>query len=199
MKNIKIKIDKEKFKKKLGIQDGKDGTPGKDADEQKIINETLTQVLKVVPPLKIIDELKAEIELLKEIEVKYQELEKKILELPKGARVTRGFQLLTNGTKRGLTVNTMNLIGGAGITLTYNYSSGRNDITITGGGGASLISATGTVDGSNTIFVFASAPNLIVVDGVPKQKVQSDGTVNWTGTTTVTLTVAPNYDIYALG
>lgn len=57
---------------------------------------------------------------------------------------------------------------------------------------------TGTVNGGNTSFVFASAPNAISVDGVPKQKVSSDGTVNWTGTTTVSLSVAPNFDIFRL-
>lgn len=57
---------------------------------------------------------------------------------------------------------------------------------------------TGTVNGGNTSFVFASAPNVISVDGVPKQKTSSDGTVNWTGTTTVSLSVAPNFDVFGI-
>ena len=56
----------------------------------------------------------------------------------------------------------------------------------------------GIVDGSNRVFGFTSAPNAIVVDGVSMQKTAVDGTVNWTGTTTITLTVAPNFDIYAV-
>ncbi len=57
---------------------------------------------------------------------------------------------------------------------------------------------TGTVNGSNQIFTFGLAPNVISVDQVPKQKVSSDGTVNWTGTTVVTLAIAPNFDIYGI-
>ncbi len=56
----------------------------------------------------------------------------------------------------------------------------------------------GTVDGSNAVFVWATAPNVISVDGVPKQKVSSDTTVNWTGTTTTTLSVAPTFDVFAI-
>lgn len=57
----------------------------------------------------------------------------------------------------------------------------------------------GTVDGSNAVFVWATAPNVIVVDqGRMMQQTSSDGTVNWTGTTTTTLTVPPNFDIYSI-
>lgn len=57
---------------------------------------------------------------------------------------------------------------------------------------------TGTVNGSNQIFVFTTAPDAVSVDGVTKQKTSSDGTSNWTGTTTITLTVAPNFDIFGI-
>lgn len=57
----------------------------------------------------------------------------------------------------------------------------------------------GMANGSNQIFVWATAPNVIVVDqGRTIQKVSSDGTVNWTGTTTTVLSIAPNFDIYAI-
>lgn len=48
-------------------------------------------------------------------------------------------------------------------------------------------------------FVWAVSPNVIVVDGVPRQRVQTDGTVNWTGTTTTVFASAPvpTFDIYA--
>lgn len=56
----------------------------------------------------------------------------------------------------------------------------------------------GAVNGSNTTYTWATAPNVIVVDqGRPMQKVSSDGTVNWTGTTTSVLSVAPNFDIFS--
>lgn len=90
------------------------------------------------------------------------------------------------------------LTAGSNITLTQK-SDGGYIVTSTGGSGSGFQQPTGgTVDGLNTVFVFAQAPNVIVVDGIPKQKLQSDGvTTNWTGTTTITLTIAPNYDIFA--
>lgn len=63
-----------------------------------------------------------------------------------------------------------------------------------------LLAATGTVDGSNTSFTFTSAPSVIVVDqGRSMQKTSSDGTSNWSGTTSVTLVIAPTFDIFGLG
>ncbi len=58
----------------------------------------------------------------------------------------------------------------------------------------------GAVDGVNATYTWTTAPNVIVVDqGRPMQKVSSDGTVNWTGTTVTVLTIAPNFDIFATG
>lgn len=65
-------------------------------------------------------------------------------------------------------------------------------------GTTSVVAPTsGSVNGVNTVFVFTTAPSAICVDqGRFMQKVSSDGTVNWTGTTTVTLSVAPIFDIF---
>lgn len=65
------------------------------------------------------------------------------------------------------------------------------------GGGTGFQQPTGAVNGSNQTFVFATAPNVVSVDGVPKQKTQSDSTANWTGTTTIVLAVAPTFDIFS--
>lgn len=89
------------------------------------------------------------------------------------------------------------VVAGTGVTLTSN-SDGTKTISssITSVG---YQAPTGTVDGSNKTFVFASAPNVIVVDGgQPIRKTQSDGSVNWTGTTTVTLSIAPTFDVFGL-
>lgn len=84
------------------------------------------------------------------------------------------------------------LVGaGDGVTITTN-AIGRKIISAS----FTPIAPTGTVNGSNQTFVFSTAPSTIVVDGVPKRKTQSDGTANWTGTTTVVLAVAPNFDVY---
>lgn len=88
---------------------------------------------------------------------------------------------------------------GSNITIT-TLASGQKQISSTGGGGggggSGYQAATGTVDGSNKIFSFAAEPQAVSVDGQTLQKTASDGTVNWTGTTTITLTVAPTRDIF---
>ncbi len=135
---------------------------------------------------------------LPELAKKVQQIELRPTNRGGGAK---GFMLYVDGAKKLLTANTLNLIAGTGVTLAYNYSQGRNDITISasgGAGGGGILAATGTVDGSNAVFSFASAPAQVIIDGVPKQKTQSDGTVNWTGTTTITLALAPNFDIYGI-
>ena len=72
-----------------------------------------------------------------------------------------------------------------------------------GGGGSSTTVPTlisGVVDGSNQVFVFSAAPTFLVVDGGrTMQIISSDGTVNWTvAGATVTLTIAPTFDILCL-
>lgn len=87
----------------------------------------------------------------------------------------------------------------ASITATPNNTTHYTDITIsTPGGGGSGFQAplTGALTGTNT---WATAPNVIAVDqGRIMQKVSTDGTINWTGTTTTVLSVAPTFDIYAI-
>ncbi len=78
-----------------------------------------------------------------------------------------------------------------------NHTTGRvMTSAVIATSGFSPLTATGTVDGSNTSFTFASAPSVIIVDGKIFRKTSSDGTVNWTGTTSVTLTIAPVSDIF---
>jgi hypothetical protein len=130
------------------------------------------------------------------------DLEKKVNSIeirPSRGGGMRGLGIFIDGVDKGI-VQYINLIAGTNMTLTYTQSNGRNDILFdaSGGGSFTKLIATGTVDGSNTSFTFTSAPVQIIVDGGRSmQKVSSDGTVNWTGTTSVTLTVAPNSDIYA--
>lgn len=74
------------------------------------------------------------------------------------------------------------------------------------GSGSSIVSSgyqipvSGAVDGVNATFVWALAPNAIIIDGVIMQK-NTNGTPsveNWTGTTTTILATAPNGDIFAV-
>lgn len=66
-----------------------------------------------------------------------------------------------------------------------------------GGGSFTVLVPTGTVNGVNNTFVFATAPQVIVLDnGNTMNQISSDGTVNWTGTTTVVLNQVPNFNIF---
>lgn len=87
---------------------------------------------------------------------------------------------------------------GTGITITRT-AGGKRRISATSTGISILTPTSGVADESNQTFEFTTAPTILYVDNKALQKVSSDGEVNWTGTTTVVLTIAPNRDIYGLG
>lgn len=104
---------------------------------------------------------------------------------------TDGQLIIGNSATGGIAFAT--LTQGSGVTIT----NGNGTITIaaSGGGGTGYQAPlSGALTGTNT---WTSAPNVIVVDGVPKQKVSTDTTINWTGTTTTVLSVTPSFDVYA--
>ena len=83
--------------------------------------------------------------------------------------------------------------------LRVDPTTGRLLITGTGGGGGSGYQLpTGTVNGVNQTFVFATAPSAITVDGATLQQTEQGGSVNWSGTTTVVMTIPPNNSIFAV-
>lgn len=79
----------------------------------------------------------------------------------------------------------------------FNVFTGNFDLVNTSTGGSSGYQAplSGGLSGTNT---WTTAPKVIVIDNVPKQQTNTDGTQNWSGTTTTILALAPNYDIYAI-
>jgi hypothetical protein len=88
---------------------------------------------------------------------------------------------------------------GAGVTVTDDSGNDATIVTISTSAGAGYQAVTGgSVNGSNTVFTWAVAPNAISVDGIILRKTASDGTTNWTGTTSTTLSVAPNFDIFGV-
>jgi hypothetical protein len=80
-----------------------------------------------------------------------------------------------------------------GMSLTYG-NNGKITVTATGGSGLTELTATGTVDSSNTTFTFLSQPTYIVSDHL-WYKIN----VGWTwdaGTLTATMSVPPADDIW---
>ncbi len=172
--------------------DGKDGRDGKDGlDGSPDTPEEIATKLNTLEG--VVD--KSVIRGLSEIQKEVRDMR------PRGMFIgpSRGHFLYIDGVKKGL-VNTVNIIAGSGISLTYNTASGRNDITISASAISSVVlDATGTVNGSNTVFTFISAPTFIVADGVFTRATDTSGNVNWTIVgTTVTMTNAPSLDIYGI-
>jgi len=179
---------------------GVDYVDGKDADEEKITATLLSKIPSEHTPFDIRDKLHSleGEDRLDAMAIKnLPEATKKLI----GLGSTRGVQLLVNTNKKGL-ANYLNLIPGSNVTLTYAYSNGRNDITISSsgsGGSGYQAPLSGGLTGTNT---WTTSPNVIVVDqGRAMQRVSTDGTVNWTvsgsGPYTTVLTIAPTSDVYA--
>ncbi len=137
-----------------------------------------------------------------------EEIEEKIksIELrPSKGGGARGIHLYVDGSKKGA-ANYLNLIAGTNVTLTYNQSNGRNDITIDASGGApgsfSVMTATGTRDDTNLAFTFVSEPTLIIVNGTSYRKTSQVNGANawsWSGTTaTLQFPVGSGGDIYGI-
>ena len=186
---------------------GKDYNDGRDADENKIIREVskkiptkeeiaslvkipqpkepkeidvdfiVKEVLKLIPKTDV-PEIK---DIIKEIKTK------KLIEMRdiKNMPLNMGDMRWHGG---GDTVS-------AGTNITITTVNGKKVINATGSGGSGYqVPLSGGLTGTNT---WATAPNVIVVDGVPMQKTRTDGTPNWTGTTTTVLTALPAYDVFA--
>jgi len=106
-------------------------------------------------------------------------------------------RLLVSGT--GGSGGVTQIIAGTNITISPVGGTGAVTINASGGGGSSgFQSPSGTVNGSNTVFTWSVAPNAIVVDGAVLQKTEQGGTVNWTGTTTTTLLIAPTQSVFGV-
>ncbi len=103
---------------------------------------------------------------------------------------------VTDGITPVVNVTTIDFTAGATVT---NGGGGTANVVVSGTGGFTVMVPTGTVNGSNNVFVFSSAPQVIVIDNATvmnKKNITPDLTDNWTGTTNVTLTQAPNFNIY---
>jgi hypothetical protein len=181
-----IKGDKGDFVKGEQGKPGAAGaTPRRGVDywTPKDVETMTAEVIKKMPkPEKVI---KAETK-----PIKYSDL----MDAPDLTDLPKLIQFLKAGGFRG---GGDTVAAGSGVTITT--VNGVKSISSTGGGGGSGYQTpiSGVVNGSNKTFVWAVAPNVIVVDGVPINAISSDGSPNWTGTTTTVLTIAPNNNIFA--
>jgi hypothetical protein len=132
---------------------------------------------------------------IEEIEAKVERISLRPATVAGGAK---GIGLYIGGAKKLLTAQSINLIAGTGITISYAHTSGRNDITITATGTASLtpITVTGDIDGVNTSYTAASAPSLVIINGASYR----DGKGVTISGTSITTDFAPQTgsDIYCL-
>ncbi len=172
---------------------GRKGDPGKDGKDGS--PDTAEQVRDKLETLKDDDRLdKSAVKGIEQIEERVNQIEIR----PARVGGAKGIGLYVDGAKKLLTAQQINLVAGSGITLSYAHANGRNDITITATGTASLtpIAVTGDIDDSNTSFTAASAPSIVIVNGAAYR----DGKgVAITGTAiTLDNPVGTGGDIYAL-
>ena len=201
MKKIKLtlQIDRDEFKKKLDIRNGEDGVSPSVSEVAQAVSDKLTPLIPKIEEVsgeQIIEKIntdESEQKIKKEKVEGIEEIEKEIASIPRGRGTiggTRGIQLYTNGTKRGM-AQMVNIIPGIGVSLTYDYAFGRNDITINASASTSVLTATGTINDSNLDFTFTSEPAILVINGASYR--QTGGAITWTwtaGTLTATLSSA---------
>lgn len=174
------------------IKDGEDGAPGaKGEDGINGTDGSPDTPEEIASKLNTLDS-SVNIEVIKGLK---EELSKNITQ--QGNRVGWGAHPLTIMDDGSIVLKVArNLNFGTGLSVSVN-ASGIATISATGTGYQAPTS--GTIDGSNQVFVFATEPNAIIVDGGrTMQRISGDGTVNWTGTTTVTLSIAPVFDIFSV-
>lgn len=82
--------------------------------------------------------------------------------------------------------------------LLYYLDEAGNEFLLSGasGGGGTILSPTGTIDGSNVDFVFSEKPDWIVTDGATFRE-----NFGWTwngGTNTATMSNPPTFDLWGV-
>lgn len=197
---------KDKVKRIKEGKDGKDGTPGKDG--QSIVGPAGAdgKDAPIKTPQEVRDELetlegderldKSAVKGIEQIEENIKQIELRPVGKGGGGK---GIGLYIGGSKKLLTAQMINLVAGTGISITYAYTSGRNDITIsaTGSGSFSVLAATGTINDANTVFTFPSTPSIVVVNGASYRN--GAGVTIVTTTATLDNPVGVGGDIYGVG
>lgn len=185
---INLLPDQPDFPKAIPGQPGKDGSPDTPKVIIEKINKSRGEKIK-----------RSRVEGLDEVEGIARGAARQVQNVISlgGSRQTI---IQSNGQTISTGATTLNFINGTLAVPTGNDGSTINYTAPSSGGGSGFQAiSSGSVNGSNTVFTWATAPNAIVVDnGRIMQKVSSDGTINWTGTTTTTLAIAPTFDIFGV-
>lgn len=101
-----------------------------------------------------------------------------------------------NGAGAGFTQG-INFKNTSSITVNVTQNGTQTDVSFDATGGSSELAATGSVNGSNTVFTFTSLPTYIISDGIELKAIDNNGGTNWTHVgTTVTMINPPVYSIY---
>ena len=109
-----------------------------------------------------------------------------------------GYDLLINGLSKYLNFNSVvgttgyGIRDNGGVIQVKNSGGAWANIGVSGGLPSELV-ATGTINGSNTVFTFVSQPQYIISDGA-WYKVNVGWT--WNGIDTATMTIPPNDNIW---
>lgn len=184
---------------------------GKDADEERMLSElmaaipTLDDIMKQLPAAGTA--IRDALELLQgddRLDVTaIRGLDKVLADAQKsGKKVevrgggTRGFFIYIGGVKKGI-VNSLNFVGGSGVSLSYSKVNGLDTLTINASGsGISVETPPETVDASTTVFTVSAQPQWIVSDGTTIY--EGAGYSYSSGTGKVTLDLAPSSFIRAI-
>jgi len=93
------------------------------------------------------------------------------------------------------------IVAGSGIAININ-ENGQKEVSTTGSGSFNILTVdTGDIDDTNTVFTFASAPSLVIVNGATYRNGSTamGGTIVISGTTvTLPSPVGTGGDLYAL-
>lgn len=157
---------------------------GQDADEAVIVDSVLEKI-KLPEQKEIILDTPQDIR--NKLEV-LQDGEKLAIEAIEGLR--KELDALKKNNAPFLMGGGPHYLAGSGITISGNVLSAT-------GGALSVLTATGTVDDSNTTFTFASTPTLVIVNGATYR--HGKGVTIATTTATLDNPVGIGGDIYALG
>jgi hypothetical protein len=187
---------------------GDSGKDGVDADEEKVIaevskivptsDEIVKDVLKLIPEnkpsLKVItesidinavaDKVKQELDLEGDWKKKWNDIKAEISR-GKGGYHGGGFNnISSSGAMVSTGLDTLNFTG-----ATVTQSGRTVTVAVTGGGGFTILPATGAIDDSNVTFTFTSVPTLININGSFYSSTSTvGGTLVWTNVgTTITL------------